>query len=154
MGRMTLISGDERRRRWSDDDRARILSEIEAPGAVVAEVARRTACASATGFTPVVIEASPVASASQPSVGPSDVIVVEVNDARVRIGAGAPSALITATLKAVLIALTVDMAHFRGRRGGSFLGLVCRPRPRWLDANPGSWGDFWSRRRGSVAATP
>ena len=41
MGRMTLITGDERRRRWSEDDRARILMEIEAPGAVVAEVARR-----------------------------------------------------------------------------------------------------------------
>ena len=118
MGRMTLITGDERRRRWSDADRARILSEIEAPGAVVAEVARRedictslvykwrrearkSANASATGFAPVVIEASPVASASQPSVRPFDVIVVEVNDARVRIGAGAPSALIAATLKAL-----------------------------------------------------
>ena len=41
MGRMTLITGDERRRRWSEEDRARILAEIEAPGAVVAEVARR-----------------------------------------------------------------------------------------------------------------
>jgi transposase-like protein len=38
---MTLITGDERRRRWSDADRARILAEIEVPGAVVAEVARR-----------------------------------------------------------------------------------------------------------------
>ena len=63
--------------------------------------ARKSANASATGFAPVVIEASPVGSASQPSVGPFDVIVVEVNDARVRIGAGAPSALITATLKAL-----------------------------------------------------
>ncbi len=112
MGRMTLITGDERRRRWSEADRARILSEIEAPVAVVAEVARRedictglvykwrrearkSACASASGFAPVVIEASPSAA------GVPEVIVVEVNDARVRIGAGAPSALITATLKAL-----------------------------------------------------
>jgi transposase len=112
MGRMTLITGDERRRRWSEDDRARILSEIEAPGAVVAEVARRadictslvykwrrearkSACASASGFAPLVIEAPPSAE------GAPDVIVVEVNSARVRISAGAPSALIAATLKAL-----------------------------------------------------
>jgi transposase len=115
MGRVTLITGDERRRRWSDEDRARILSEIEAPGAVVAEVARRadictslvykwrrearkSACASASGFAPVFIEAS---RAAQPAAGVPDVIVVEVNDARVRIGAGAPTALIAATLKAL-----------------------------------------------------
>jgi len=116
MGRMTLITGDERRRRWSEEDRARILAEIEAPGAVVAEVARRadvctslvykwrrearkSASVGASGFAPVVIEASP----SQPaaSAGERDVIVVEVKDARVRIGASAPSALITATLKAL-----------------------------------------------------
>ncbi len=118
MGRMTLITGDERRRRWSEEDRARILSAIEAPGAVIAEVARRAdictslvyrwrrearkaACASVSGFAPVVIEASPAASASQPAAIGPDVIVVEVNDARVRIGAGAPSALIAATLKAL-----------------------------------------------------
>jgi len=41
MGRMTLITGDERRRRWSEEDRVRILAAIAEPGAVVAEVARR-----------------------------------------------------------------------------------------------------------------
>ena len=118
MGRMTLITGDDRRRRWSDADRARILSQIEAPGAVVAEVARRedictslvykwrrearkSACASAPGFAPVVIETSSAPLVSPPVAGASDVIVVEVNDARVRIGAGARSALIAATLKAL-----------------------------------------------------
>jgi hypothetical protein len=45
-----------------------------------------------------VIEASP---AAQPAAGVPEVIVVEVNDARVRIGAGAPTALIAATLKAL-----------------------------------------------------
>jgi hypothetical protein len=38
---MTLITGDERRRRWSEEDRVRILGAIEEPDAVVAEVARR-----------------------------------------------------------------------------------------------------------------
>jgi hypothetical protein len=30
---MTLITGDERRRRWSDEERARVLAAIEEPGA-------------------------------------------------------------------------------------------------------------------------
>ncbi len=41
MGGMTLVTGVERRRRWSDEDRVRILAAIAEPGAVVAEVARR-----------------------------------------------------------------------------------------------------------------
>ena len=118
MGRMTLIAGDERRRRWSEADRARILAEIEAPGAMVAEVARRSdictslvykwrrearrsAGVSTSGFAPVLMEASPALSVSPPVAGEPGVIVVEVNGARVRIGAGAPSALIVATLKAL-----------------------------------------------------
>lgn len=120
MGRMTLITGAERRRRWSDEDRARILAEIEEPGAVVAEVARRAdictslvykwrrealkaAGAGIAGFAPVVIEASSPTLLVQPvaQVGEPDVIIVEVKDVRVRIGADAPSALIAATSKAL-----------------------------------------------------
>lgn len=41
MGQVTVFSGPERRRRWSDDERLRILSEAFAPGACVARVARR-----------------------------------------------------------------------------------------------------------------
>ena len=76
MGRMTLITGGERRRRWSDEDRARILAAIAEPGAVVADVARREdVCtslvykwrraarreqsAAACGFSPVIIETAP-----------------------------------------------------------------------------------------------
>jgi transposase len=117
---MTLITGDERRRRWSDADRARILSEIEEPGAVIADVARRldvctsliykwrkdarkVASEGASGFAPVVIEASRTAPPSQPAASADElgVIVVEVSNALVRISAGAPSALIAATLRAL-----------------------------------------------------
>ncbi|HQT62840.1 IS66-like element accessory protein TnpA [Acidiphilium sp.] len=38
---MEIITGVERRRRWRDEDKLRIVSEAEAPGAVFAEVARR-----------------------------------------------------------------------------------------------------------------
>jgi transposase len=118
MGQMTLITGEERRRHWSAEDRARILAAIEEPGAVVAEVARREdVCTSLVyrwrrearkaggepGFAPVVIdEAKPtplsVPAAREPEFG---VIVVEVKDARVRIGSNAPPALVAAALKAL-----------------------------------------------------
>jgi transposase len=115
MGQVTLISGRERRRRWTSEERNRILSAISAPGAVVAEVARREdICTSLVykwrrearkaeklpSFASVVIEASPPAprpgNAHEPGV-----ITVELNEARVRICAKAPTALISATLKAL-----------------------------------------------------
>jgi len=120
MGRMTLITGGERRRQWSKEDRAKILADIAEPGAVVAEVARRAdICTSlvykwrrealrqersaASGFAPVIIETTPTISPSPIAVKEEGgaAIVVEVHDARVRIGAGASSALIAATLKAL-----------------------------------------------------
>lgn len=41
MGQVTVFSGPERRRRWSDEERLRILTEAFSPGACVAEVCRR-----------------------------------------------------------------------------------------------------------------
>jgi transposase len=117
---MTVISGAERRRRWSDEDRARILAAISEPGAVVADVARREdVCTSlvfkwrrelreaveadAGGFAPVVIEpvlpTPPMSPSSSSSA--SAVIEVELKDARVRIHPGAPSSAIAAALKAL-----------------------------------------------------
>ena len=120
MGRMTVISGAERRRRWSDEDRARILAATFEPGAVIAEVARRedvctslvfkwrremrhAAEANARGFAPVVIEPAPVAPSSptSSSCSGSAVIEVELKEAHVRIHAGASSSAITAALKAL-----------------------------------------------------
>jgi transposase len=116
MGRMTLISGTERRRRWSDEDRERILAAISEPGAVIAEVARREdVCTSlifkwrrelreavgadASGFAPVVIEPAPASSTSSNSA--SAVIEVDLKEARVHIHAGAPSTAIAAAMKAL-----------------------------------------------------
>lgn len=38
---MKIITGVERRRRWRDEDKVRVLAELELPGASVAEVARQ-----------------------------------------------------------------------------------------------------------------
>ena len=39
--RVEVLTGPGRRRRWSAEDKARIVAEAMAPGAVVSEVARR-----------------------------------------------------------------------------------------------------------------
>jgi len=39
--RLEILTRPGRRRKWSDDDKARIVAETLEPGAVVAEVARR-----------------------------------------------------------------------------------------------------------------
>jgi transposase len=115
---MTLITGVERRRRWSDEDRVRILAAIEEPGAVVADVARREdVCTSlvykwrraaqrdgsrgACGLSPVIIEAAAAAPSPPPNGSDAGVIEVDIKGARVRISADAPSATIVATLKAL-----------------------------------------------------
>src|SRR5215472_10190958 len=41
MGAVTVLSGPERRRRWRSAEKAEIVAESLAPGASVAEVARR-----------------------------------------------------------------------------------------------------------------
>ena len=45
------VLGVERRRRWSRDEKARIVEETLAPGAVVSEVARRHGVAQSVLFT-------------------------------------------------------------------------------------------------------
>lgn len=41
MGQVTVFSGPQRRRRWSDEQKLQILSEAFTPGACPSEVARR-----------------------------------------------------------------------------------------------------------------
>lgn len=51
MGQITVFSGPERRRRWSEEERRLILSEAFSPGACVAEVARRHDVSTALVYT-------------------------------------------------------------------------------------------------------
>jgi transposase len=70
MTRVEVITGIERRRRWSEEQKQAIVAESFAPGAIVSEVARRVDVspgqiyrwrqeqAVASGFAPVLIAAS------------------------------------------------------------------------------------------------
>jgi transposase len=49
--RVEVLGGLERRRRWSRDDKARIVEETLGPGAKVTEVARRNGVAASVVFT-------------------------------------------------------------------------------------------------------
>ncbi|MCA3774943.1 MAG: transposase [Cutibacterium sp.] len=88
---LEIISGVERRRRWSDADKLRIVAEADEAGAKVAEVARRheisrsilwawrkqaragvLATPDPLDFLPVVVDA-PIAAASVPSAVPLQV---------------------------------------------------------------------------------
>jgi len=51
MGQITVFTGPERRRRWSDEERLQILTEAFSPGACVAEVCRRHDISSALIYT-------------------------------------------------------------------------------------------------------
>ena len=114
MARFEVITGPERRRRWSEDQKRAIVTASFAPGAVVSEVARRADVsagqiyrwrqelrAAAAGFAQVLI--APAESAAANGVAPcaEPAIEVEVGKARVRIPGSVPAALAAAVVKAL-----------------------------------------------------
>lgn len=114
MSHVTVMTGPERRRRWGDEERFQILEAACAPGAIVADVARRyDVCTSLiykwrraakaeapAGFMPVMLSAP--AGAGLGSGGAEPAIVVELSGgARVTVGPRAPAALVSAALKAL-----------------------------------------------------
>jgi transposase len=124
MGQVTVFSGPERRRRWSEEERLRILAEAFSPGACVAEVCRRHDISSALIYAwrrklldvgaaqevdvpdalpaPVFAEAVIDASAVAASAAEHPALVIDLPRAkRVSIFAAASSALVAAALKAL-----------------------------------------------------
>jgi transposase len=114
MAQVTVMTGPQRRRRWSDAERGEILEAVFAPGAVVADVARQFdvatsliykwrrehAAESQPAFLPAMVVGSP--SRTEPPGGHGGAIVVHLADGgRVVIDAGAPATLVSATLKAL-----------------------------------------------------
>jgi transposase len=113
MARFEVITGPERRRRWSEEQKRAIVAESFAPGAVVSDVARRADISpgqiyrwrqelrGAVGFAQVLI--APAESAAANGVAPcaEPPIEVEVGKARVRIPGSVPAALAAAVVKAL-----------------------------------------------------
>lgn len=112
MAQVTILAGPERRRRWSDEQRERILAEAFQSGARVCDVARRHDVArsliyqwrraglraAAPAFVPAVVVDEPAAPASDPAPA----VVLDLPDGgRLRIFTSASPALATAVLKAV-----------------------------------------------------
>lgn len=112
MSQVTVLSGPERRRRWSEAERVAILAEAFAPGGIVADVARRFDLSTSviyrwrklsqvqpgSGFSPVMLS-GPAWRGDGGLAEPA--ILVELGETRVSIGGSAPVALVTATLRAL-----------------------------------------------------
>ena len=110
MSQMQIITGVDRRRRWSDDQKRAILAAAFAPGAVVSAVARQVDVNSgqiyrwrrelgvgSPGFAEVVV--SPISASPD---GSAAVIDVELDGgARVRLPATISPELATAVLTAL-----------------------------------------------------
>ena len=119
MARIEVITGTERRRRWSEEQKRAIVAESLAPGAIVSEVARRADISSGQiyrwrqelrarpvpGFTPVLIAPaeSPAANAGDDTTsGAEPAIKVEfTGQVRVRIPGSVPADLAAAVVRAL-----------------------------------------------------
>jgi transposase len=118
--RIEILTGPARRRRWSSDEKARIVAETLVPGARVSEVARRwevcpqqvfawrhaarrevptapheTTSPAAVAFVPIVTETAPAEASTAPA------IEVKLAGAVVRVACGMDVALLTSVLRAV-----------------------------------------------------
>jgi transposase len=107
MSQITVISGVERRRRWTEQQKLDLVAAVSAPGANVAEIARRADLRAsqiykwrrqfeqaAQGFAEVRVQRDPV-----PVVGAT--ILVEFERAIVRIPPGVPTGLVSAVLRSM-----------------------------------------------------
>ncbi len=121
MGQITVFSGPERRRRWSDEERLEILAEAFAPGACVARVAQRYDVSTSLVYTwrrklrevsvePAATELSAPEFAeammaqdegfARPGIGPA-IVVDLARGKRISIFTSASPALVASALKAL-----------------------------------------------------
>ena len=107
MSQITVISGIERRRRWTEQQKQELVAAVSALGANVAEIARRADLRpnqiykwrrqmhqAAQGFAEVRLQSDPVPAMASP-------IVVEFERAVVRIPAGASPGLVSTVLRSL-----------------------------------------------------
>lgn len=114
MAQAILLTGQDRRRRWSADDRLEILEAAFAPGANVSEVARRfdvstgllytwrrQALAVAVTDGPAFVPATVLGAAGGGDGGVATIVVGFANGTKVRIASGAPCDLAAAVMRAL-----------------------------------------------------
>jgi transposase len=129
--RLEVITGTGRRRRFSDDEKARIIEETLAPDAVVSDIARRhgltpqqlftwrrearrrqvvPAAKTAPVFVPAVINETGVKNTGKSSKKPahrrrgsqaSGIIEVEIDGVTVRVSGGADAKTVAAVIRAL-----------------------------------------------------
>jgi transposase len=125
--RIEVLTGPGRRRKWSDDEKARIVAETLEPGAVVTEVARRWqvcpqqvfgwrremrrgtsgALAAPLDFVPIVPDVpGPRPEAGPLPASPAPPIEVKLAGAVLRIPPGTNAALLTTVLRAIRASTT------------------------------------------------
>jgi transposase len=116
--RIEILTGVERRRRWGSETKARIVAESLAPGAVVAEIARRydirasqiqlwrrqarngldsASAAQEPAFAPVVV--TPTVGRSKPQSESAAQLEIEAGAVRVVVRSGADIALVETVLR-------------------------------------------------------
>ena len=109
MSQVTVISGVERRRVWTDEQKRALVAAACEPGASVAEIARRAdlrpsqlyrwrrdlAEPVSPGFAAVTVSIEPEPAAA------SAAVVLEVGGAVLRIAADAPPALVAAVVRSL-----------------------------------------------------
>ena len=121
--RVEILTGPGRRRRWSDDEKARIVAEAAQPGVVVSEIARRwqvtpqqvfdwrrqarkalaaTLAPAEPAFVPIVPTGQvAVSDPAAPSSRSGSRIEVRLAGAKLRIATGTDAALLTMVLRAI-----------------------------------------------------
>jgi transposase len=116
MARVEVITGRERRRRWTEDQKRAIVAESFAPGAMVSDVARRADISSGqiyrwrqelrakpvSGFAPVLIATESPATNTEDDCRAAPAIELEfTGKVRVRIPVLVPPELAAAVVKAL-----------------------------------------------------
>lgn len=118
--RIEVITGSEKRRRWTDDEKARVIEETLRPDAIVSEIARRHGLTpqqvftwrrearrraeadGATSFVPAVIDAMEIASAKQSSPDATrPMIELDIGGNSMWIWPDADESLVTAVIRAL-----------------------------------------------------
>lgn len=108
MSQVTIISGVERRRVWTDEQKRALVTAACEPGASVAEIARRADLRASQLYRwrrdlagPVSLGFTAVTVGSEPEPVAGCAVVLEVGGAVLRIAANAPSALVVAVVRSL-----------------------------------------------------